>query len=98
MTNNGRGTDHAWGGNYFIMGGDVSGGKVHGTFPELRTDGPDSISSTGQMLPTTPWEAVWKPIAQWLGVADSELNTVLPNLHRFPSSHLLELSNVYDSR
>ena len=29
MTDNGQGTDHAWGGNHVVMGGVVKGGQVH---------------------------------------------------------------------
>ncbi len=97
MTNNGRGTDHAWGGNYFTMGGSVRGGVVHGTFPELRVDGPDSISSTGQMLPSKPWEALWRPLASWLGVSDEWMDVVMPNLRHFTSAHLLNASAVFES-
>lgn len=131
MTNNGQGTDHAWGGNYFtivasaqlehsailspiffgrlslsldgieshtpsIQGGDVRGGTMHGDFPELRTDGPNSISSTGQMLPTTPWEAIWVPLAQWLGVRDEYLWHVMPNMHHFAwTEHLLNVTVMF---
>lgn len=98
MTNNGRGTDHAWGGNYFLLGGPVRGGLVHGTFPELRVDGPDSINTKGQMLPTTPWESVWKPIASWMGVAEDGLGGgVLPNAENFRSIGLLNRSAVFES-
>jgi len=96
MTNNGRGTDHAWGGNYFIAGGPVRGGLVHGTFPELRVDGPDSINSKGQMLPTTPWESLWKPIASWMGVTDERIDGgVLPNAANFGSIGLLNRTAVF---
>ena len=85
MTSNGQGTDHAWGGNQFLIGGQVSGQKVHGEYPELRVDGNNSISNTGVLLPTTPWEAVWKPAAQWLGVEDAQMSAVLPNYANFHS-------------
>jgi len=97
LTTNGKGTDHAWGGNYFLFGGDVRGGLIHGTFPELRVDGPDSISSTGQMLPTTPWEGLWRPLAVWFGVDESRMVEVLPNVHQFPPTMLLNMSSVFKS-
>ena len=30
LTSNGDGTDHAWGGNYFVSGGSVRGGQILG--------------------------------------------------------------------
>lgn len=95
MTSNGRGTDHAWGGNHFTMGGDVRGGVIHGQFPELRADGPNSISSTGQMLPTSPWEAIWRPIAEWFGVEEAQMSTVLPNLPAFSDGHLIATEQMF---
>ena len=97
MTSNGRGTDHAWGGNYFVAGGSVSGAKIHGQYPELRVDGPQSISSTGPMLPSSPWEAIWSPLALWLGVEESQLNTVMPNRITFPSGQLFSLADMFTS-
>ena len=36
------------------------------------------------MLPTTPYDAVWYGVAQWMGVTDgNELDIVLPNRHSF---------------
>ena len=33
ITSNSQGTDHGWGGNYWMMGGDVEGGKILGKYP-----------------------------------------------------------------
>jgi len=32
VTTNGQGTDHAWGGNHFLVGGGVRGGVIHGQY------------------------------------------------------------------
>ncbi len=32
----GLGTDHAWGGNHFIVGGSVKGGLIHGQYPGTK--------------------------------------------------------------
>ena len=53
------------------LGGAVRGGVMHGTFPELRPSGPDCLSPRCPLLPSSPWEAIWKPLAQWLGVDDA---------------------------
>merc|ERR1712061_487921 len=33
LTSNGAGTDHAWAGNYFVLGGSVNGGRIYNEFP-----------------------------------------------------------------
>eukprot|EP01047_Picozoa_sp_COSAG01_P006462 COSAG01_NODE_234_length_20921_cov_5.890403_3_plen_78_part_00 len=76
----------------------MKGDTIHGEYPVPRPDGPQSVSSTGQMLPTSPWEAIWKPLAEWIGVEQSQLDTVMPNLHKFPAStYLLNSSHVFHS-
>lgn len=97
MTTNGQGTDHAWGGNQFVVGGRVNGGHILGEYPEPRVDGPNSISSTGAMLPTSPWESMWQPLAQWFGVNDDQMPNVFPNYYRFPANQLLTISDVFAS-
>jgi len=96
MTSNGRGTDHGWGGNYFVAGGAVNGGQIFGNFPssfaELVKDG-----GRGHVLPTLGWEALWYGIAQWLGVDDDSMATVLPNAANFDSSTLLSAAQIFSS-
>merc|ERR1719473_1377067 len=73
LTSNGLGTDHAWGGHNFILGGAVKGKQVLGKYPRgLRAEGPRSehILPRGRVLPTTSWEAVWSGIAPWFGVEE----------------------------
>jgi Protein of unknown function (DUF1501) len=60
--------DHVWEGNYFVMGGAVNGGKIHGEHPsDITDDGPYSIER-GHLIPSTSWDSVFNPIAQWMGV------------------------------
>jgi uncharacterized protein (DUF1501 family) len=37
LTSNGLGTDHAWAGNHFVLGGQVNGGRIYGSYPELAS-------------------------------------------------------------
>ena len=96
ITTNGVGTDHAWGGNHFLIG--VKGGAIHGQFPELRSDGPQSVTARGQMLLTSPWEAIWKPLSVWLGVEEGQLGTVMSTLKAFKAEHLPRQQNVFLDR
>lgn len=80
---NGAGTDHAWGGHSLILGGAVKGGDLYGTFPQLILNGPDDMSDEGRWVPTTAVDQYAGTIASWMGVADADLSTVLPNLVNF---------------
>ena len=94
---NGGGTDHAWGGNSFIAGGNVKGGQILGTFPDRLDDShhQNIFNSGGRFIPTTSLEAVWSPIAEWFGVASSKMNDVLPNAQNFPSDHMFAAADVF---
>merc|ERR1719174_816403 len=60
LTSNGLGTDHAWGGNYFIAGGNVSGAQIHGRYPDRLTEEESNLNiGRGRILPTLPWESMW---------------------------------------
>eukprot|EP00804_Cyclotella_cryptica_P011133 CCRYP_019057-RA/>CCRYP_019057-RA protein AED:0.48 eAED:0.49 QI:0/-1/0/1/-1/1/1/0/207 len=83
LTSNGLGTDHAWGGNHFIAGGNVRGGRIHGQYPDdISEDGILNIGR-GRLVPTTPWEGLWSGIAEWFGVSSQKMASVLPNLGNF---------------
>ena len=96
LTCNGLGTDHAWGGNVFLYGGSIRGGRVHGRYPSDLTEAGDYNIGRGRLLPTTPWESLWHAVAQWFGVEDGDdMATVLPNLNNFPSDEWLKETDVF---
>jgi len=90
LTSNDRGSDHAWGGNHFIMGGSVDGRKIFGEYPSLALN-PESGGSElnpldtgrGRMIPTTSCDEYFGELALWLGVPPSSLHLVLPNVGNF---------------
>jgi uncharacterized protein (DUF1501 family) len=92
LTSNGDGTDHGWGSHHFIMGGAVSSADVYGRYPQLATanaqgvfDSPDLIQN-GVMLPSTSVDQYANTLGRWMGVSDSNLLDVLPNLKQFDAS------------
>lgn len=87
LNSNGDGSDHAWGGNQLVLGGSVAGGTIHGSFPNVMLNGPDSLNR-GQMIPTTAVEQLAAPLAEWVGVDPADIATVFPNLANFPAGGL----------
>jgi uncharacterized protein (DUF1501 family) len=90
LRSNGSGTDHAWGGNAFVVGGALNGGGVHtgsrilGNYPDVLKlgDGLDT-GTNGRLLPTTGVDPYYADLLLWLGVAKNELPLVLPNIGNF---------------
>ncbi len=85
LRSNGRGTDHAWGGNNFVMGGPVQGGKIYGTFPDVTLDSNDDVGYGGRMMPTTSVDQFFGELLRWFGVSSGDLSYVLPNITNFYS-------------
>jgi uncharacterized protein (DUF1501 family) len=79
------GSDHAWGTNVYMMGGNVDGKKVFGYYPDLNPTGTWGTpgSTRGRWVPTSSIEQFSAPLAKWLGVADEQIATIFPNLERF---------------
>lgn len=77
--NSGVGSDHAWGGNYFVAGGSVKGGRIHGEYPADITDAGPLNVGRGRLIPTTSWESILNSCLQWMGVPDKNLDYCLPN-------------------
>ncbi|MFZ9063979.1 MAG: DUF1501 domain-containing protein [bacterium] len=98
LTNNGDGTDHAWGASHIVMGGDgnntsgnLVGGKLFGTFPDLAMDGGtlDYSMGKGRYVPTTSQDQVNAAICQWFGVPTNDIESKLfPNLTNFGEKYL----------
>ena len=83
LRSNGRGTDHAWGGNAFVFGGPVDGGKMFGTYPDLTLDGPDDVGYGGRLLPGVSADLYFAEMLRWFGVPGHQMAAVLPNIANF---------------
>ena len=96
LTFNGLGTDHAWGGNYFVMGGNVSGAQIHGKYPDRLIEEESDVNiGRGRILPTLPWESMWEGLSQWMGVHELEIPGVLPNLKNFAKKQRLTMRDLF---
>ena len=83
-----NGSDHAWGGHHFAIGGPVKGGDAYGKFPVMQISGQDDVSNRGVWLPSTSLDQYAATMASWFGVPDASLNTVFPNLANFAAPKL----------
>jgi uncharacterized protein (DUF1501 family) len=82
LTSNAKGSDHAWGGNQFVVGGAVNGNHIYGTYPDLYQDNPLDFGR-GRLIPTTSVDVLAAELALWMGVSKTDLPIVLPNISRF---------------
>ena len=92
LTSNGNGSDHAWGGNAMVMGGDVIGNQVYGSYPSLQVGGPQYLDG-GVLVPTMATDSLFSELALWYGLTPSDLSTIFPNLGNFHNLATISSSN-----
>jgi uncharacterized protein (DUF1501 family) len=84
FSSNGDGTDHGWGAHHFVMGGAVKGGDIYGRFPEIGLNTNDTVgTSSGNLIPQISVDQIGATLAKWFGIADTEMNSIFPNLQNF---------------
>ena len=93
LSTNGKGSDHAWGGNQIIMGGPVQGGRIYGQYPStLRLTSGTQFNNPldlgrGRLIPTTSVDEMAAELAMWYGIPnDNSMELVLPNIRNFLSA------------
>lgn len=82
LTSNGNGSDHAWGGNHFVLGGSVVGGRVAGNkdqgyypdFQQLST----FDTGQGRLIPGIAVDEYARDLLSWFGVSAGDMDYVLP--------------------
>ena len=85
---NGSGTDHGWGAHHFVAGGSVRGRRLIGRMPQYNPDGLEYTESRGRLIPSVSIEQYSASLGTWLGVDDTTVNAVLPNLSNFVNRDL----------
>ena len=94
ITNTLSGTDHGWGGHYWLAGGAVKSGQILGKYPEKMKD---VDVGRGKMQPSTPWEGLWNGIGTWWGLDKESMAKILPNAKNFKSGELLTAKDLFHS-
>ncbi|MDK2596657.1 DUF1501 domain-containing protein [Pseudoalteromonas obscura] len=79
---NGDGTDHGWGAHHFIMGGAINGGTIFGDVPQAEF-GHELDAGSGRLIPTMAVDQYAASLGAWLGLSETELAQVFPNLSKF---------------
>jgi uncharacterized protein (DUF1501 family) len=74
-----RGTDHAWGNNHLVVGGNVAPGGIFGAYPDPVLGGSSDIGREGRFVPGISQEEYLGAIARWHGVSEADLPYVFPN-------------------
>ncbi|WP_448664746.1 DUF1501 domain-containing protein [Sphingomonas sp. CJ20] len=74
-----NGTDHAWGSNHLVMGGNVAPGGIFGAYPDPVLGGASDVSSEGRFVPAVAQEEYIGAIARWHGVSAADMPYVFPN-------------------
>jgi uncharacterized protein (DUF1501 family) len=89
------GSDHAWAGHHFVLGGAVAGGNFYGRptsngsiFPTLVNSGPDDVSTRGRFVPTVSVEMYAATLGRWFGLTEQQIPLVFPFIGNFPTSNL----------
>jgi uncharacterized protein (DUF1501 family) len=85
QANTNLGTDHAWGNHQLILGGGTNGGRVVGTMPDLDLGGSSDLGAQcqGIWIPTTSVTQMTAGIGSWMGLSNSQLASVFPDLVNF---------------
>jgi len=97
LDSNGGGSDHAWAGNHFVVGGALNGGRVLNRFPASLAAGSSRDLGRGRLIPEYPWESLLVPVATWMGLEAEQVPGVFPNWHNFNSTHIISERDLFRS-
>ncbi len=90
LGSNGNGTDHAWGGNVFVMGapqatgGPLRGQRIYGNYPTSLLFNDNGIDiGGGVLIPGISTDVYFAEVARWFGVSPTGVEDLFPNLRNF---------------
>ncbi len=86
LTVNGDGSDHGWGGHYLVMGGAVNGKRLIGNWPSYQIGGQDDTGDKGRVIPSMSVNQYGAALAAWMGLAESDIRDIFPDLANFDNS------------
>lgn len=76
------GTDHAWSGHSFVVGGAVKGG-MYGPEPDYALDGSKDVSRLGRFIPNYSLEQYYGTLLKWFDVPEGQIPLILPAIDLF---------------
>ncbi len=79
-----------------MFGGSVKGGQIIGKYPDNLTDDGERSLGRGRMIPSTSWDAVFLPLAEWAGSTRDDFDKVCPNRKNFPASHFFDTRTLFE--
>ena len=85
--NNGRRRQNRGSNRRSYGNGNINGGEIYGKYPDLALDNSSTDLGRGRILPTTSVDAYMAELANWYGVPQSEISTVIPNINNFSFSN-----------
>ena len=88
QANSTNGTDHAWGNHQIMLGGGIHGGRILGSMPVFELGGSSDLGSLGTWIPTTSVTQMTAGIGNWMGLNQTQLAGVFPDLANFPTGML----------
>ena len=86
LQSNDDGSDHGWGSHHFVLGGAVKGRRFYGAPPAIGNGTADDVGQ-GRLLPTIAVDQYAATLANWFGVDNGNLTTVLPNMGNYNASN-----------
>ena len=76
-----------------LRGGKVKGKRILGEHPDTYAPG-ELVTPRGVFTPTTPFDAIWYGVSQWIGITNEQIGYVLPNAKSF-GCRLYSESDLY---